>query len=156
MEVRLPATGGDPVVKVSVSNSGLTSKMISYSALLITPEEVSLAEAGVRRLCKQDAGQAKSREKDHPLMRLFRFSATSVQHEGGCTLIPLKELYEDQNMVGPGEIIACACSVDLSRFRASSTCAVRYLIFISYFGLYVRWRFTADAVRVPVASTYEK
>ena len=81
-------------------------------------------------------------------MRLFDCSANSIQHEGGCTLIPLKELYELQNMVGPGETVSSASSVSLSFIQPEVTCLVRYLVFISYAGIYVRWRFTTDAFRI--------
>jgi hypothetical protein len=148
MEIRKPEPGDvvDPVIKVSLTNSGPKSKFISYAVLLISPDDVPLQEAITRITGKETApGDTRS------VRSLYLKDRHSRVEKGGCVLIPLKELYANQHMVGPGEAVSHALSVNSKQWQCQRgvTYLVRFFVFVSYGrDLYVRWRFTADAFRV--------
>jgi hypothetical protein len=148
MRVELPTTGKLALVKTTVANSGVTSKVISYSAVLIAPESVPLAEA-IARICDRESISTSARANDKPLIKLYRNRAHTLRQNGGCTLIPLRELYEEQRVVGPGETLTHICSLDISQLRPGTSYSVRYFVFVSYAGFYVRWRFTGDGFTIP-------
>jgi len=146
MDIRKPE-GGEAIVKLSVENSGLTSKLISYAALTVTPEATSLADALDDLLGHQPISAAKGTKQQDTFLRLFRHAGTQPRYARQGAIIPLNELYQDQAMVGPGEKIGYACSLDLSKLRAETTYVVRFYIFVLYARFFLRWRFTADALR---------
>ncbi len=152
LEVRKPE-GGEVIIKVSVANPGLASKMISYAVLLITPEKMSLSDAITQLFDQVSSEPARSRNGDKALARLFRHGGDARYKVQGCALIPLKELYQEQAMVGPSESVGYVCSVNVSEFQPDVTHIVRFLVFISYAGVYLRWRFTADALRISASKS---
>jgi hypothetical protein len=56
-------------------------------------------------------------------------------------------------MVGPSESVGHVCSLDVSEFQPDATHIVRFLVFISYASVYLRWRFTADALRISASKS---
>jgi hypothetical protein len=145
MEIRNPGSG-DVIVRVTVSNSGLSSKMISFAGLILSPQEVTLREAAAR-LASQSLSQGNG--PTHPLVSLFRSGRGRLIHSGNCVLIPLRDLYEDQSMVGPGEVLSYALSLNRSTLPDAAVVVIRFIVFISYMGIYIRWRYTSDALAVP-------
>lgn len=135
---------GELIVKVSATNSSLTTKMISYAALLVTPEAVSISGAVERLLSQTPSG---SSNRSNSVLRLFHDGGDERRHASNCVFIPLSELYTEQRRVGPGESVSYARSVDLSQLLVNTTHTVRFFVFISYAGVFIRWRITADAFR---------
>ena len=135
------------VAKISVTNSAFTSKQISYAALILSGEQMTLAEAATM-LLDEKAG---SGDYSRALVHLYKKAGEAPLMQNGCGLIPLRELYKDQEMVGPGETVSHVCGLDLSSFPAGSLQIVRFIVFVSYFGQYLRWRYTSDALMVPAA-----
>jgi hypothetical protein len=146
MDVRKP-DGGEAIVKVTVANSGLLSKLISYAVLTVTPESLTLAD-GINALL----GSSPSSPKAAPLQssaiaRLFREAGDERRYGTESAILPLNELYGDQAMVGPGETVTHACSINLANLKPETVYVVRFFVFILYGGFYLRWRFTSDALR---------
>jgi hypothetical protein len=146
MDIRKPE-GGEAIVKLSVENSGLTSKLISYAALTVSPESASLADAIDDLLGQQPLSIDKGTKRQDTLLRLFHHAGNQPRYVRQSAIIPIYELYQDQAMVGPGEKISYACSLDLSKLRAETTYLVRFYVFVLYARLFLRWRFIADALR---------
>lgn len=152
LELRKPDVG-DVIVKMTVANSGVTSKVISYAALLVSPENLSLADAVGNLLGQASLGPPASRNQPNALTRLFRGGGDKRRCSQGCILIPLKELFNEQAMVGPGESISHACSLHASGLMPNTTYIVRFLVFVSYVRIFIRWRFTTDALRISPSET---
>lgn len=149
LDVRTPADGGDPILRVSTANSGVTSKMISYAVVVATPENLALSDAVERLLAMPLPGSSVAKRRQAAMWALFRDAGGETRYVEGCALIPLPELYGDQAMVGPGETVSYALSLHREKLRPGETYVVRFLVFVLYFGFYLRWRFTADALRIP-------
>lgn len=139
--------GGQAVIKVSAANSGVTSKAITYAALFITPEDMSISEA-VDQITKAEGNTIPRNSVDASLARISKHKGGRLYSED-CVLIPLDELFHEQAMVGPGETIVHACSLPISRLKPATTYIVRFLVYVWYFNIFLRWRFTADALRTP-------
>jgi hypothetical protein len=137
------------VAKVSVTNSAFTSKQISFAALIISSERLTLVEAASRL----DVSNTKHHGDSRGLVHLYKTAAETPLVREDCRLVPLRELYKEQAMVGPGETVSHVCPLDLSTFARGSIQVVRFIVFVSYFGLYLRWRYTSDALMVPLAET---
>ena len=138
----------EQIVRVSVTNAGLTSKMISYAGLLITLENMSVGEAVHRLLGPSADKSSRPSNSRNELIRLFKRGSDAPQYEQDCAMLPLIELYQEQAMVGPGEAVSYICSVDSHKLRPGVTYVVRFIVFISYARIFLRWRFTADSLRI--------
>jgi hypothetical protein len=151
LDIRTPTDGGDPILRVSTANSGVTSKLISYAVVVATPENLALSDAVERLLAKPLSGSSGVRRQQSAMFALFRDAGGETRYVDGCALIPLREMYGDQAMVGPGETVSYAFSLNKTKLRPGETYVVRFLVLVHYFGSYLRWRFTADALRIPAA-----
>jgi hypothetical protein len=147
MDVRKP-DGSEAIVKVTVANSGLLSKLISYAVLTVTPESLPLADAinGVLGSPPSSPG-GEPVVQSSAIARLFRDAGDQRRYGTESAILPLNELYGDQAMVGPGETVTYACSINLANLKPETVYVVRFFVFVLYAGFYLRWRFTSDALR---------
>jgi hypothetical protein len=154
MEIRNPADAAGPILRVTAANSGVVSKMISYAVVLIAPESMVLADALEKILGEKLTSSTGLRRRRNAVVRMFRNAGDTARYSGDCALLPLPEMYRDQAMVGPGEIVSYAFSIDGSKLKANETYIARFLVFILYPGSFLRWRFTADAFRMSSNSCF--
>jgi hypothetical protein len=150
MEIRKPE-GSEAIVKVSVANPGISAKLISYAALTVTPESSSVTHTLDDLLGPKSCANGGT----STFARLFREGGHESRYGTDCAILPLRELYHGQAMVGPGETVSYACSVNFANLKPETTYIIRFFVFILYAGFYLRWRFTADGVRysVPKSNT---
>lgn len=136
------------LLKMSLENSAVWSKRIHYAAILAAPEQVSLAEAVSSLGCSTASVRGRN-----SFVRLYQLGFRERMCVNGVLLVPLGEIFGEQSRIGPNEKIGHAVSVETDTLKEGLVYIARVIVYISYWGMFLRWRYTATAfVNAPVVS----
>jgi hypothetical protein len=83
LEVRMPADGGDPILRVSTANPGVTSKLISSAVVVAAPENLDLADTVERLLAKPLPAPSGARRRQAAMWALFRNGGGETRYVEG-------------------------------------------------------------------------
>ncbi len=132
-----------PTARVMIENTGQVPKKISYAALVISPESVSLA--AIADVVKASSRKKRRRLLTQPMLEIYRCQPDEVivDDESEVGLLPLRFLYEEQQQIG-NERIQYRHVIPEAFRKPGKVFIVRLVVYSSYFFGFVRWRTTSD------------
>lgn len=128
------------LLTVTLQNAATWSKRIHYAVAIVAPESV-----GLNQVVSAIAGTGPQPGGAQAFQRLYELAPQERIARPDFIVVPLHEIYRDQARIGPAEKIAHAVSIPTATLVDDDVQVIRVIVYISYFGLLLRWRYTSCA-----------
>ena len=135
------------LLTVTLQNAASWSKRIHYAVAIVAPEAV-----GLNQVVSAITGTGPLQRGARTYQRLYELAPQERIERRDCIVVPLQEIYCDQARIGPNEKIAHAVSIPTTTLMDDGVQVVRVIVYISYFGLLLRWRYTSCAFTLGAAA----
>lgn len=135
------------LLTVTLQNAATWSKRIHYAVVVVAPESM-----GLNQVVSAIAGTGPEPGGSRAFERLYALAPQDRIARPDCVVVPLHEIYRDQARIGPTEKISHAVSIPTATLVGDGVQVVRVIVYISYFGLLLRWRYTSCAFMLEGAS----